>query len=586
MRTINCFVRRVFIVLILIPGKLFLLSAQDIPGASANLQTAPAGTLVIAMDHTNQSTSTINAASGTYLFNLKAYGLVTLFRNAGIYVRWVINTGKAKDGIDFTGTAERIYPTPVAAQSLDFRAGPFLIFPSDTLGADYLIQWFNYSLPDSCKVKVYKLTADVDVDVRYTLSNPPRIALIHDSCDIHRNFLEMASTPTVNYDCLSNASGLITGCYTIVTEPHISTNELDTYTRDSIYNFVVTAGGNFLAECEGIETFEGLSRYQSGTGSLIEPTGGGGANNLNNFNNNVYYDNPDMAFAQYQGIFRPRTRGAFQMWRYASANTNNFYSVTSCRRHASDNLYYVATASKLTGDLGSMVFYLGNHEYYTYDCHTCVAGNTINEAEINGIRLYLNAVQIPTKIIPCVVLNVRLGEFTAAKQSNKTVLLKWNTFSETENSYFLIEHSIDGKIFKGIDKRLSNGNTTHGHSYNYTHTMPVNGINYYRLKMVDVNGRAEYSPVRIVAFGKNNNSLTLFPNPAKNKTTLLLDENDGEKLFVKLIDGAGRTVKQQTVTIKNQQAELDLEGLHKGMHVVTAVADNGQRFSTKIMINQ
>lgn len=577
-------VRIIFLVLLI--GKINFSSGQDIPGASANTQIAPAGTLVIAMDNTNQATSTINAATGTYLFNLKAYGLVTLFRNAAININWVINTGKAKDGIDFTGTAERVYPTYVAAQSLNFRAGPFVIFPSDTLGADYLIQWFNSTLPDSCKVKVYRLTAAVNVDVRYTLSNPPRIALVHDSCDIHRNFLEMASTPTLNYDCLSNASGIIAGCYTIVTEPHVASTELDTYTRDSIYNFIVSAGGNFLAECEGIETFEALSRYQSITGSVDEPAIGDGFGNLNNFNNNVYYDNPDMAYAQYEGIFRPRTRGAFQMWRYTSATTNNWYSVTSCKRTAADDYYYVATASKITNDLGSMVFYLGNHEYYTHDCHTCIATNTINEAEINGIRLYLNAVQIPTKIIPCVVLDVRLGDFTATKQNDETVLLNWNTFSESDNSYFIIEHSVDAKKFAAIGKTLSKGNTAQGHMYKFIHQDPVNGINYYRLRMVDINGRAAYSSVRRVIYGKNNNKLAIFPNPARNNATLMIDDNDGEKLFVKFIDVAGRTVKHQSVTIKNQRAELELAGLQVGMYVITAVAENGHRFSTKIMINQ
>ena len=385
---------------------------------------------------------------------------------------------------------------------------------------------------------------------------------------------------------MSNAAGIITGCYTIVTEPHIGTNELDTYTRDSIYNFVVMAGGNFLSECEGIPTFEGLSRYQSTLGTLIEPVGGGGINNLNNFNNNVYYDNPDMAFAQYQGIFRPRTRGAFQMWRYSSGNTNSFYSVTSCRRHGADDLYYVATVSKMTPDLGSLVFYLGNHEYYTYDCHTCTSANSINEAEINGIRLYLNAVQMPTKIIPCVILDVKLGNFTATKQRDETVLLNWNTFSENDNSYFIIEHSVDGKNFTGIAKRLSNGNTSSGYNYDYIHTTPVNGTNFYRLKMVDVNGRAEYSSIRRVIFGKDNYSITIFPNPAKNKATLMLDAKDGEELFIKLIDGAGRMAKQQIVIVRNQQSELNLEGVQSGVFVVIATNREGRQFKTKLMISQ
>ena len=576
---IYCFVRRVVVIMILLIGKVFLISAQDLPGASANLQTAPVGTLVIAMDNTNQATSTINAATGTYLFNLKSYGLVTLFRNAGINVNWVINSGKAKDGIDFTGMAERVYPSYVAEQSLDFRAGPFLIFPSDTLGADYLIQWFNYGMSDSCKVKVYRLTQEVDVDVRYTLTNPPRVGMLHDSCDIHRNFMETASVPTVNYDCLDNASGIISGCYTIVTEPHIDNQALDSYTRDSIYNFIVMAGGNFLAQCDGIQTFENLSFYQSTSGGISTAAGGG-------FNNNVYSDNPAMAYGQYQGTYRPRTRGALQIWRYNSGTTNNFYPVVRTRNTPTGTDYYSATVSKMTSGVGGLVFYLGNHEFYTNDCHTCVSGNAINEAEINGIRLYLNAVQIPSKIIPCVVLDVKLENLTAIKQSNQTTLLKWRTLSETQNSYFVIEHSIDPRNFTSVGKILSNGNTSQGHDYAFTHADPIEGINYYRLKMVDINGKSEYSSVRIVAFGKNNNRLTIFPNPAGEKTTLLLDEKDGEKLFVKLIDGAGRTVKQLAVTIRNQQAELTLEGLNKGMYVVIAVAESGQRFSSKIMINK
>lgn len=569
-------------ILILLIGNNLLLTAQDIPGASANLQTAPAGTIVIAMDNTNQATSTINSASGTYLFNLKAYGLVTLMRNAGIYVKWVINTGKAKDGIDFTATAERVYPSYVAAQSLDFRAGPFVVFPSDSVGVDYLIQWFNTSLPDSCKVKVYRTTADVSVDVRYTFINPPRIALLHDSCDIHRNFLEMGSVPTINYDCLDNAQGLISGCYTIVTEPHIETNQLDTYTRDSIHNYILSAGGNFLAECEGVPTFEALSLYHSSTGSVIEPTGGGGLNNLNNFNNNVYYDNPDMAYAQFEGVFRPRTRGALQMWRYASANTNNFYSTVSCRRYASDNLYYAATVSKLTSDLGSLVFYLGNHEYYTDDCHTCTSANTISEAEINGIRLYLNAIQIPSKIIPCTILELKLSDFTATKQSNETALLKWKTFFEINHDYFILEHSADGKNFTSLVKLFLNGNN--GSSYSYVHTNPVSGINYYRLRVVDKNSRAAYSSIRKIIFGKNDLILTTFPNPAKNSTTLMIDMNDDERLFVNLIDGAGRTVKQQIVIIKGQLGELDLSGLQSGLYIIVAKTGSGDQFKNKLVI--
>jgi hypothetical protein len=579
MRKLYPFARRIIIFVFLI-SCIVIVRAQDIPGVSPAVQTAPAGTLVIAMDNTNQATSSPNS-SGTYFFNLKAYGLAVLFRNAGINVQWVINSTKSHGGIDFTADAERLYPSYAASQSRDFKAGPFLIFPSDTLGADYLINWFNYSHPDSSKVKVYRLTQDVDVDVRYTLNTPPRIGILHDSCDIHQNFMGMASVPTVNFNCLANADGLISGCYTMVTMPHMVSGDLQSWDDDSVYNFIM-AGGNMLAECESIQTFENSTRYQSSGGGLANISGG----QLQNFNNNVYYDNPAMAYGQFEGIIRPRTRGALQVWRYSTSTINNFYSIVSCQRSASDNLHYTATAAKLRSGLGGMTFYLGNHEFYTFECRTCVSTVTESEAEINGIRMYLNAIMVPTELLPCVILDVKLDEFTAVRQNNETVLVKWNSVSEINNDFFIIEHSTDGKNFRPVGKQFSAGNTNQGYNYSFIHNEPATGINYYRLRSVDKNGSAEYSSVRKVVFGKNNFDITLFPNPANKKTILMLDVRNDEKLFVKLVDGSGRTVKQQTMIVKNQQAELNIEGLNTGVYVVIAVTEKGEHFKNKLVINQ
>ncbi|TAL45300.1 MAG: T9SS type A sorting domain-containing protein [Chitinophagaceae bacterium] len=555
--------------------------AQDLPGAAANLQTAPAGTLVIAMDNTNQACSVKDPGSNSYLFNLKAYGLSVLLLNAQHRLQWVIKAGKAKDAVDFTATAERITPTYVAPQSLDFMAGPILIFPVDTLGISSSIDWFNSNLPDSCKVKVYRLQNATSVDVRYTLARPPRAALLHDTCDIHRNFMEMASVPTINYDCVPNAATLRSGCYTIATEPHITANELTSYDADSIYNFVMS-GYNFLAECEGVQTFENLKLFQSTTGVIVDPSGGQYAN----FNNNVYYNNADMAYGQYQGTFRPWTRGAQKVWRYGSANTNNFYPVTSCKRDAADNLYYVATVSKMTADTGSLVFYLGNHEYYTNDCHTCVSGNTINEDEINGIRLYLNAVLIPTKVMHCLPLPVVLKEFTANKLREETVLVKWSSLDEEDHAFYIVEHSTDGKNFTSAVRVPRHGDSEEGFQYEFLHTTPQSGINYYRLKIVTVSGKPTYTDVRKVIIGSKNQIFNIYPNPAAGKTILMLDVKDGERLQVSVYDAAGRQEKQIIVIVKNQRTELNVEGLNRGIYWITATTANGEQFRSKLIVAQ
>jgi len=558
--------------------------AQDLPGASANSQIAPAGSYVIAMDNVNQATSIINSSSGAYLFNLKAYGLAVWLLDVNYKLRWVIKAGKTKDAIDFSASAERIAPSYQAAQNRDFLSGPILIFPQDTLAAYAVIGIYNSFLPDSCKVKVYRLQNDVMVDVRYNLTKPPKAALLHDSCDIHRNYMEMASVPTINYRCLPNASTLRMQCYTFASDPHVTPNEVTPADADSIYNFVM-AGGNFLAECEGVESFEGLKKFQSATGVVIDPTGG----QFNNFNNNVFYDNPDMAYGQYQGSFKPWLRGAQKVWRYSGTNTNNFYSVTSCKRNGADDLNYVATVSKLTSDTGSLVFYLGNHEYYTHDCHTCVSGTSASQEEVNGVRLYLNALLIPSKFLKCVnvydiPLAVTLTGFNVYKRTDESAQLKWAASNEDESMWYIIEHSTNGNDFNMIAKVDANGTEGRDFNYDFLHTNPAEGINYYRIKMVSPTGKPTYSQVRKIVFDKKHMSLHLFPNPASDKVQIMVDAKEGERMLVEFYDISGHLAGQVLTTIRDQQAQLNIGQLPAGLYMVVGSTLSGENYKAKLIV--
>ena len=55
--------------------------------------------------------------------------------------------------------------------------------------------------------------------------------------------------------------------------------------------------------------------------------------------------------------------------------------------------------------------------------------------------------------------------------------------------------------------------------YNFAHTEPVLGFNYYRLAHYDLDGTLSYSDVRAVDFGKNI-SIKIFPNPVKDIFTI------------------------------------------------------------------
>jgi hypothetical protein len=204
------------------------------------------------------------------LFNLKAYGLVNDLLWNGIPVRWAIRAGKAKDGIDFTAQAQRIFPTATAPVSLDFRGGPFIVHRDWAGFAKLRIANFGGS------VAVYELTAATTIDIRHKLLQRRKIGVLNDGNNvaIHRAVLDAAGfvsgTQYVEIPAATLTTVNATSCFTGVSEPHWDSSAIDTQAQ-AVRTFLVS-GGNFLAQCVATLTYENnvaFGRFQT-TAGLIE----------------------------------------------------------------------------------------------------------------------------------------------------------------------------------------------------------------------------------------------------------------------------------------------------------------------------
>ncbi len=122
-----------------------------------------------------------------------------------------------------------------------------------------------------------------------------------------------------------------------------------------------------------------------------------------------------------------------------------------------------------------------------------------------------------TTLLQRQVVPLTLLSFTAKKEGKHNVL-SWTTTSEINVDRFEIERSITGNTFTNIGS--INGGLL---SYAFTDDKPENAINYYRLRMIDKDGRFTYSPVKSV--NNTNQSLTVYPNPVTNKTLNLNSAN-------------------------------------------------------------
>ena len=109
-------------------------------------------------------------------------------------------------------------------------------------------------------------------------------------------------------------------------------------------------------------------------------------------------------------------------------------------------------------------------------------------------------------------LPIQLLNFTATNEQDKDVKLTWQTANEENNDHFEVERGIDPTSFEKILTVKGVGNSTVTQSYSAIDNSPVRGVNYYRLKQVDTDGKYTYSNVVTVKFGVGDDPV-VYPNP-------------------------------------------------------------------------
>ncbi|MEO6669444.1 MAG: SdrD B-like domain-containing protein [Ferruginibacter sp.] len=185
----------------------------------------------------------------------------------------------------------------------------------------------------------------------------------------------------------------------------------------------------------------------------------------------------------------------------------------------------------------------------------------------------------PGQIVPVTLLS-----FTAMLQSNKTVLLNWQTTAEISNDFFDVERSVDGINFNTIGRVDGNGTTSLPHNYSLIDPHPLNGINYYRLRQVDFDGHFAWSHVEAVELKNTNEAVIAWYNNQSNSIQLLFNKNQNN-LQVKLYSANGQLIKSANATNNIASYTLNLQTLATGVYMLQVLTDKLQ-YSKKIFISK
>ena len=103
--------------------------------------------------------------------------------------------------------------------------------------------------------------------------------------------------------------------------------------------------------------------------------------------------------------------------------------------------------------------------------------------------------------------------FLRGQSEGSSIIIEWQTLTEINNDYFILEHSSDGKNWQLLENVNSAGDSEIAQNYQVLDKTPFVGENYYRLSQVDLDGSIESFDIIIVYSYTNQQNLTIYPNP-------------------------------------------------------------------------
>ncbi len=155
---------------------------------------------------------------------------------------------------------------------------------------------------------------------------------------------------------------------------------------------------------------------------------------------------------------------------------------------------------------------------------------------------------------------------------DKSSILTFSTASETNNDYFTIERSVDGRNFEAIGEIKGAGNSSEELTYEFIDDSPLLGINYYRIKQTDFDGQYSYTEIKSVRH-RGTASVTISPRSTEGRLDITTAMEDYSMV---VYNGGGQEVQRFDVLSGDQSVSID--ALQAGIYFIKVT--NGSESET------
>jgi hypothetical protein len=187
--------------------------------------------------------------------------------------------------------------------------------------------------------------------------------------------------------------------------------------------------------------------------------------------------------------------------------------------------------------------------------------------------------------LPAKVLQATLANMTSAN----TCEVSWYTKDEENTQRFEIERGVNSQEFEKVATHKASGQTFGLTNYSVVDdlsTVSSNAVVYYRIKLIDIDGKFTYSNVISAVRGSSNDALMIYPNPFENALNIDYVAESDDVLELTLTDLSGRVVSRMQKTITKGANKItwnNLGSLSSGQYYIKVSSlENGNSYLRKL----
>jgi hypothetical protein len=183
--------------------------------------------------------------------------------------------------------------------------------------------------------------------------------------------------------------------------------------------------------------------------------------------------------------------------------------------------------------------------------------NTANGSSGDGIVVFDNFSNGGS----AAALPVKLDNFEASKDGS-SIRLSWSTLEESNVARYEIQKSLDGVKFQTTGTVLAESKRT----YSYVDVQPAAANNFYRLKIVDMDGAVRISHIVSVK-SKVNASIEVYPNPVRDRV-VVQHPKAMNGTILQVVNLSGQVMKTLQLAANAVATPLDMTGMNNGTYYI------------------